>query len=112
MQKFLETKKFFQKILENLQPPTERKKLKFSSHRRRERHHLISLGGNKKMLVKKIEHSTDVVLFPPIYTSIYTSLHQFFVCMLHLDDEQNCRDAKEGNITCFSQWCSFDVYLS
>ncbi len=36
MQKFLETKKFFQKILENFQPPppTERKKLKFLSRRR------------------------------------------------------------------------------
>jgi hypothetical protein len=42
MQKFLETKKFFQKVLENFQPPpppppppTERKKLKFPSRRRR-----------------------------------------------------------------------------
>ncbi len=36
MQKFLETKKFFQKILENFQPPapTKRKKLKFLSRRR------------------------------------------------------------------------------
>jgi hypothetical protein len=37
MQKFLEKKKFFQKILENFQPPpppTERKKLKFLSRRR------------------------------------------------------------------------------
>jgi hypothetical protein len=46
MQKFLETKKFFQKILENFQPPptTERKKLKFPSRRRhRERHRLTPL---------------------------------------------------------------------
>jgi hypothetical protein len=37
MQKFLETKKFFQKLLENFQPPppTERNKLKFLSRRRR-----------------------------------------------------------------------------
>jgi hypothetical protein len=37
MQKFLERKKFFQKIVENFQPlpPTDRKKLKFRSHRRR-----------------------------------------------------------------------------
>jgi hypothetical protein len=45
MQKFLERKKFFQKILENFQPPppTERKTLKFLSRRRRERHRLTPL---------------------------------------------------------------------
>jgi hypothetical protein len=55
MEKFLETKKFFQKILENFQPPSPgtkkflaaaegQKKLKISSRRRRrERHQLTPL---------------------------------------------------------------------
>jgi hypothetical protein len=59
MQKFLETKKFLHKLLENFQPPpTERKKLKILSRRRRG--------------TEKIENFQPP---PPRKTSAYTSIY-------------------------------------